>query len=332
MTATRRTLSGIKPTGKPHLGNYLGMIKPALALQETREAFYFIADYHALTTVRDPVEMREQSHELVATFAALGMDFERHAFFRQSDIPEVTELAWILSCVTPMGLLERAHAYKDAKARGEDINHGIFAYPVLMAADILIYDSHEVPVGKDQKQHLEMTRDIAQSFNRTFGETLVIPEARIEEDVATIPGIDGRKMSKSYRNELPLFSTEKELRKAVMKIVTDSKGVEDAKDPESCNVFRIFSHFAPREAREEWAARYRAGGMGYGEIKQAAFEAINAEVGPYRERYFEIRGDVPRMESILATSAAKARAIAREVVNRVRERAGYVPMDGQARG
>ena len=323
MTTMRRTLSGIKPTGQPHLGNYLGMIKPALALQQTREAFYFIADFHALTTVRDAEVMREQSYELVATFAALGMDFERHAFFRQSDIPEVTELAWMLSCVTPMGLLERAHAFKDARGRNQEVNHGLFAYPVLMAADILIYDSHEVPVGRDQKQHLEMTRDIAQSFNRVFGETLVIPEAVIGEEVATIPGIDGRKMSKSYGNELPLFSTGKQLRKAVMRIVTDSKTVEDVKDPETCNVFKIFTHFASKAAQKEWAARYRAGGMGYGEIKQATFEAIDAEIAPFREGYFEIRRDTARMEQILAQSAAKARKIARGVMDRVREKAGY---------
>ena len=328
MTAIRRTLSGIKPTGKPHLGNYLGMIKPALALQKTHEAFYFIADYHALTSVWEREDMREQTYELVATFAALEMDFERHVFFRQSDIPEVTELTWILSCVTPMGLLERAHAFKDARAREQEVNHGLFAYPVLMAADILIYDSHEVPVGRDQKQHLEMTRDIAQRFNHVFGETLIVPEARIEEQVATIPGIDGRKMSKSYGNELPLFSTEKQLRKAVMKIVTDSRTVEEPKDPDTCNVFQIFSHFAPEAERKAWAGRYRAGGMGYGEIKQATFEAIDAEIAPYRERYFQIRDDRKVMEEILAQGAGKARAEARKVLNRVRGKVGYLSPNG----
>ncbi|HEX9842422.1 MAG TPA: tryptophan--tRNA ligase, partial [bacterium] len=319
-TSRRRTLSGIKPTGVPHLGNYLGMIKPALALQATHEAFYFIADYHALTTVRDPHEMREQSYDLVATFAALGMDFEQHTFFRQSDIPEVTELTWLLGCVTPFGLLERAHAYKDARSKGQDIEHGLVAYPVLMAADILIYDAHEVPVGRDQQQHLEMTRDIAQRFNHIFGETFILPEARIEDEVATIPGIDGRKMSKSYHNALPLFSTEKELRKAVMRIVTDSKSVEDAKDPDTCNVFQIFRHFAPPAAQAHWAERYRAGGMGYGEIKQATFEAINAEIGPFRERYFAIRSDHAALDSILAKGAEKAHAVASGVMERVRKK------------
>ena len=189
MTKRKRTLSGIKPTGNPHLGNYLGMLQPALAMQATHETFYFIADYHALTTVNDPKELRESTYDLVAVFDALGMDFKAHTFFRQSDVPEVTELTWLLSCVTPMGLLERAHAYKDARQKGQEIIHGLFAYPVLMAADILIYDSHEVPVGKDQKQHLEMTRDIAQRFNHVYGETFIVPEPRIEEVVATIPGL-----------------------------------------------------------------------------------------------------------------------------------------------
>lgn len=328
MTTPKRSLSGIKPTGQPHLGNYLGMIKPALALQKTHDVFYFIADYHALTSVRDAEVMREQSHELVATFAALGMDFDKHTFFRQSDIPEVTELAWLLSCVTPMGLLERAHAYKDAKSNEAEINHGVFAYPVLMAADILIYDSHEVPVGKDQKQHLEMTRDIAQRFNHLYGETFILPEPRIEEAVATIPGIDGRKMSKSYGNELPLFSTEKALRKRVMRIVTDSKGVEDAKDPDDCNVFQIFRHFAGADAIAQWEQRYRDGGMGYGEIKQAVFEVINEEVSPYREAYFEVRSDVERLEAILAQGARKAREVAGQVLDRAREKVGFKRMNG----
>ncbi len=318
----RRSLSGIKPTGTPHLGNYLGFLKPALKLQGSRDTFYFIADYHALTSVREPNVLREQTYELVAVFAALGMDFERHTFFRQSDVPEVTELTWLLSCVTPMGLLERAHAYKDAIAKGEEINDGMFQYPVLMAADILIYDSHEVPVGKDQKQHLEMTRDIAQRFNNAFGETFMLPDPLIAEEVATIPGVDGRKMSKSYGNEIPLFSTEAQLRKAVMRIVTDSKTVEEAKDPDTCNVFQIFRHFAPPDAQAHWAGRYRAGGMGYGEIKQATFEAINREIAPYRERYFALRKDEPQLNAILARGGTKARRVAQGVLARARKRVG----------
>ncbi|MCH8841796.1 MAG: tryptophan--tRNA ligase [SAR324 cluster bacterium] len=334
MAKRRRTLSGIKPTGQPHLGNYLGFLKPAMAMLASHEAFYFIADYHALTTVRVAEELREHTYDLVAVFAALGMDFEQHAFFRQSDIPQHVELAWVLSCVTPMGLLERAHAFKDAKAKNGEVNHGLFAYPVLMAADILIYDTHEVPVGRDQKQHLEITRDLAQRFNHLYGETLVVPEARIEDDVATIPGTDGRKMSKSYHNVLPLFSPEKELRKAVMRVVTDSKTVEAPKDPDTCNVFNIYRHFAPEADRKAWAERYRAGGMGYGEMKQATFEAINDEIGPYRERYFALRPDTEQLDRILASGAEKARQVAHGVMDRVRLKvglgkpAGRGPKDG----
>ena len=322
MTARRRTLSGITPTGKPHIGNYLGMLKPALAMQATHETFYFIADFHALTTVREAAVLRENIYELAAVFVALGTDYENHVFFRQSDVPEVTELTWILGCVTPMGLLERAHAFKDKQAKREEVHHGLFAYPVLMAADILIYDAHEVPVGQDQKQHLEMTRDIAGRFNHRFGETFVIPEPRIQETVATIPGLDGRKMSKSYNNVIPLFSTEKELRRAVMRIVTDSKGVDDPKDPDACNVFQIFRHFAPPEEQARWAARYRAGGMGYGEIKEATFQAINAEIGPFRERYFAVRDDTAFLDRVLTEGGDKARAVATGVWRRVRERVG----------
>lgn len=322
MAERKRSLSGIKPTGTPHLGNYLGFLKPALALQESRDTFYFIADYHALNTVQDPAELKDQTYELVAVFAALGMDFERHTFFRQSHVPEVTELTWILSTVTPFGLLTQAHAYKDAVAKDEPVYDGLVQYPVLMAADILIYDSNEVPVGRDQKQHLEMTRDIAQRFNHIYGETFVLPEPRIEEEVATIPGVDGRKMSKSYGNEIPLFSTEAELRKAVMRIVTDSKTVAEPKDPDTCNVFQIFRHFATPEERTRWAQRYRAGGMGYGEIKQATFDVINREIGPYREKYFALRKDEQRLDAILAAGAKKARAIAQGVLLRARRRVG----------
>jgi tryptophanyl-tRNA synthetase len=322
MAQRRRSLSGIKPTGNPHLGNYLGFLKPALALQDSRDLFYFIADYHALTTVQDPRELKEQTFDLVATFAALGMDFDRHTFFRQSDVPEVTELTWLLSNVTSLGLLMQAHAYKDAKAKEEEIHAGLFLYPVLMAADILIYDSHEVPVGRDQKQHLEMTRDMAQRFNHVYGETFILPEPRIEETVAVIPGLDGRKMSKSYGNVIPLFSTEKALRQAVMRVVTDSKTVADVKDPDTCNVFQIYKHFAAPAEQAGWAERYRAGGMGYGEIKQAAFEAINREIAPFRDKYFALRKDEAGLKAILAKGGAKARKVAQEVTLRARKRVG----------
>ena len=322
MGSKPRSLSGIKPTGTPHLGNYLGMIKPAIQLQETHETFYFIADYHALTSVRDPKQLRENTYDLTAVFAALGMDFENHAFFRQSDIPEVTELTWILSCITSKGLMERAHAYKDAMAKDQEVSMGLFCYPVLMACDILIYDSNFVPVGQDQRQHLEITRDLAIRFNHLYGEAFVIPEAIIEKEVATIPGLDGRKMSKSYGNVIPLLAPEKQFRKAVMKITTDSKSVDEAKDPETCSVFALYKCFASKAEQDSLAERYRVGGMGYGEAKQVCFEALNAELKGPREIYQQIRNDKTKLAGILESGRDKARVIAREVTDRVREKVG----------
>ncbi|MBL4825213.1 MAG: tryptophan--tRNA ligase [SAR324 cluster bacterium] len=322
MGAKPRSLSGIKPTGTPHLGNYLGMIKPAIQLQETHETFYFIADYHALTSVRDPEQLRENTYDLTAVFAALGMDFENHAFFRQSDIPEVTELTWILSCITSKGLMERAHAYKDALSKDQEISMGLFCYPVLMACDILIYDSNFVPVGQDQRQHLEITRDLAIRFNHLYGEAFVIPEAIIEKEVATIPGLDGRKMSKSYGNVIPLLAPEKQFRKAIMKITTDSKSVGEPKDPETCSVFALYQCFAGKAEQEALAERYRAGGMGYGEAKQLCFEALNAELKGPREIYLQIRNDKTKLNGILENGRDKARVIARQVLDRVRGKVG----------
>lgn len=319
----KRALTGIQPTGDPHIGNYLGMIKPALKLQETHDTFYFIADYHSLTALRDPQKMRDNTYALVATMVALGMDVENHAFYRQSDIPEVTELTWFLACVTSMGLLERSHAYKDAVASGKEPNLGLLSYPVLMAADILLYDTNYVPVGQDQRQHLEMTRDIAIRFNHIFGETLIVPEALIADDVATIPGLDGRKMSKSYGNTIPVFSTEKKLRKLVMKIVTDSKTVEESKDPETCSVFALYKLFASQDQQDELAKQYRAGGMGYGVAKQAVFEVINEELKEAREIYFEIHNDYQKLDGILESGRDKARPVAQEVLNRTREKVGF---------
>ena len=322
MGAKPRSLSGIKPTGTPHLGNYLGMIKPAIQMQETHETFYFIADYHALTSTHDPNQLRENAYDLTAIFAALGMDFENHAFFRQSDIPEVTELTWILSCITPKGLMERAHAFKDAMSKNQEVNMGLFSYPVLMACDILIYDSNFVPVGQDQRQHLEITRDLAIRFNHLFGEAFVIPEAIIQKDVATIPGLDGRKMSKSYGNVVPLMAPEKQFRKAIMKITTDSKTVEDPKAPDTCNVFALYKCFSTETDQKELASRYRAGGLGYGEAKQLCFEALNAELREPREKYLKIRKDLPQLDGILESGRDKARAIARKVTERVRVKVG----------
>ena len=322
MGSKPRSLSGIKPTGTPHLGNYLGMIKPAIQLQETHETFYFIADYHALTSVRDPEQLRENTYDLTAIFAALGMDFENHAFFRQSDIPEVTELTWILSCITSKGLMERAHAYKDAMTKDQEVSMGLFCYPVLMACDILIYDSNFVPVGQDQRQHLEITRDLAIRFNHLYGEAFVIPEAIIEKEVATIPGLDGRKMSKSYGNVIPLLAPEKQFRKAVMKITTDSKSVDEPKDPETCSVFALYKCFAGKKEQEALAERYRSGGMGYGEAKHVCFEALNAELKGPREIYQQIRNDKTKLNGILESGRDKARVIARQVTDRVRGKVG----------
>ncbi len=318
-----RALTGIKPSGTPHLGNYLGALRPALQLQQTHDTFYFIADYHALTTVREPAQLKGHTYDLVAVFAALGMDFDQHTFFRQSDIPEVTEFNWILSCITAKGLLERAHAFKDAESKQQEVNLGLFCYPVLQAADILLYDSNFVPVGKDQKQHLEMTRDIALRFNHLYGEdVLVVPEPLIGEEVATIPGLDGQKMSKSYNNVIPLFAPAKQVRKSIMRIQTDSLGVEDSKDPDQCNIFQLYRHFATVEEQATLAERYRAGGMGYGEAKQQLFEAVERELGEAREAYLQLREQPETLEGILEKGRDKARRVALEVRKRVRNSVG----------
>jgi len=285
---SQRSLSGIKPTGSVHLGRYLGMIKPAIELQEEFEAFYFVANYHALTTVSDPDKIRSKVYDITAAFRAFGLDPERAAFFRQSDIPEVTELTWMLSCVTHMGLLERAHAYKAAtdEGRENEINHGIFAYPVLMAADILIYDSDIVPVGSDQIQHVEMARDIAQKFNNRYdGEFLNLPEYRVREDVATVPGTDGRKMSASYGNIVEPLADPDTLRDQVMSIKTDSTPLDDPKDPDTCNVFQMYELVADDDEIAEMRDNYESGGYGYGHAKQDLFERLEAAFKSYRVRH-----------------------------------------------
>jgi tryptophanyl-tRNA synthetase len=324
-TTRPRSLSGIKPTGTPHFGNYLGMIRPAIALQETHDAFYFVADYHALTTERDPVAMRRQTLEITATFLAMGLDPARSAFFRQSDVPEVHELAWLLSCVTTMGELERGHAWKARKDEGEAGRtlHGLFAYPVLMAADILICDANVVPVGKDQVQHIEMARDMAIRFNYHFGETFIVPEASVRQEVMTIPGIDGRKMSKSYDNGVDIFLPPKQLKQRLMQIVTDSKTLEEPKDPDACNVVALYRYFATAEEVEALKERYRAGGFGYGHAKLELFAKMNAYLEPYRARYEALMSAPDSLEDVLAAGADKARAIAVEVIGRAREKVGY---------
>jgi len=318
-----RVLTGIKPTAMPHVGNLLGAIEPALRLQQEHEAFYFIADYHALTTLQDAAKMRQYRREVAATWLALGLDPARTALFDQSDVPEVAELTWLLACVLGTGALERAHAFKAAQADGREINVGTFLYPVLMAADILIYDSNLVPVGKDQKQHVEMARDMAIAFNHRFGEVFVLPEPLIRDDVATIPGLDGRKMSKSYGNTVELWLPEKQLRKKIMSIVTDSKGVEDVKDPETCNVFALYKLFATPEQVAELAARYRAPGMGYGHAKQALFEVMEARLGPARARYEALLAEGAELDAALEAGARRARGVAAGVLARAREASGF---------
>ena len=317
-----RILSGIQPSGKLHLGNYFGMMKPALQWQERGEAFYFIANYHALTTVADPVRLRRDTWDVALDFLACGLDPSRTTFFRQSDVPEVTELTWLLSIVTPMGLLERCHSYKDKLARGLAATHALFSYPVLMAADILAYQSDVVPVGRDQKQHVEVTRDIAAKFNAQFGPVFKLPEPSIQEDVAVVPGLDGQKMSKSYGNTIELFGDLKEIRSRIMRIVTDSKELAEPKDPDTCNVFALYKLFATPAEREEMAARYRAGNFGYGTAKKALFEAFEAYFAPLRKRREELAANSDYVEQVLQKGAARARREISKTLSAAREATG----------
>lgn len=317
-----RVLSGIQPSGALHLGNYFGMMKPALEYQGRAETFYFIADYHALTSVRDAAALRQSVRDVALDFLACGLDPVHTVFYRQSDVPEVHELAWLLSAVTPMGLLERCHSYKDKLARGLPATHGLFAYPVLMAADILGVRADVVPVGQDQKQHVEVTRDIAVKFNQQFGDVFQAPEPVIRETVAVVPGVDGQKMSKSYRNTIGLFDAPADLKKAVLRIVTDSKTLADPKDPETCNVFKLYRLFAADAEREALAARYRAGGLGYGEAKQALLAVIETHFRPYRERREALARDPEAVERLLRQGAERARAVIRPTVRAARHAVG----------
>ncbi len=317
------SLTGIKPTATPHLGNYLGAIRPALKLSESYETLYFIADYHALTTVRDAGEMRGHIYDVAATWLACGLDPESTLLYRQSDIIEVFELSWILSCLLATGQLERGHSYKDALAKGGSPNAGVFNYPVLMAADILLYGAHVVPVGKDQKQHLELARDVAQRFNHIFAndeELLTLPEPLIGE-APLVPGLDGEKMSKSRGNSIPLFATAKKLRKMVMSIKTGSEALEEPKDPDSSTVYQLCKQLTPSIA-DEMATKLRAGGYGWGHAKQEFFEALEAELGPKREVYESLRGDTAKLDAILADGAARARARAQATMTEVRKAIG----------
>ena len=317
-----RILSGIQPSGVLHIGNYFGMMRPAIALQAEGEALYFIADYHALTSLRDPEALRVNSRRVALDFLACGLDPERATLFRQSDVPQVTELAWILSTVAPMGLLERAHSYKDKLARGMSATVGLFNYPVLMAADILIYDSDVVPVGKDQKQHIEMTRDLAVKMNETFGQVFKLPDARIQAATETVPGIDGQKMSKSYGNNIDIFGDEKETRKRVMSIVTDSTPIEAPKDPARSTIVQLYSLFASKDEVAKMKEQFNKGGTGYGDFKKQLFEKLWEYFAPMRKRREEILRDKSYIDNVLASGAKHANEIADQVMKRVREAVG----------
>jgi tryptophanyl-tRNA synthetase len=318
-----RILSGIQPSGALHLGNYFGMMRPALDLQEKGEAFYFIADYHSMTSLTDAIARRKNTLDVALDFLACGLDPRRTVFFRQSDVPEVTELTWLLSTVTPMGLLERAHSYKDKTAKGIAPSHGLFAYPVLMAADILIYDSNIVPVGRDQKQHVEMTRDIAIKFNEAYGPTFVIPEPQIRDEVAVVPGTDGQKMSKSYGNTIEIFGDEKAIRKKIMGIVMDSRTPAEPKPDAGKNLaLQLLKLVAPADVAQDFENRLRAGGLGYGDLKKALFENYWSYFSNARNKRAELAANLDHVNSVLVDGAKKARGLAQQVLKRARKNCG----------
>lgn len=318
-----RILSGIQPSGTLHLGNYFGMMRPAIELQEQGEAFYFIANYHSMTTVYDAAQRRQNSLDVALDFLACGLDPKRTVFFRQSDVPEVAELTWILGTVTPMGLLERCVSYKDKVAKGVAFNFGLFAYPVLMASDILIYDSNLVPVGQDQKQHVEVTRDIAIKFNEQYGETFVIPEPQIRSEVAKVPGIDGEKMSKSYGNTIEIFGDEKVVRKKIMGIKMDSRTPQEPKPDADQNLaVQLLKLVAPAAAAKEYEERLRAGGLGYGDLKKALFENYWNYFATARAKRAELAANLDFVEQVLKDGAARARSLAQKVLKRARTASG----------
>jgi len=317
-----RVLSGIQPSGTLHIGNYFAMMKRMIEFQAEHELFCFIVNYHALTSAQDGKALRENTIDAAIDFLALGMDPEKSHFWAQSDIIEVTELTWILACSTSMGLLERSHSYKDKIAKGITPNAGLFNYPVLMAADILLYQAQIIPVGRDQKQHVEITRDIAERFNNTYGRTFTLPEPLIAEDVAVIPGTDGQKMSKSYGNTIDIFEDEKSLKKKVMSIVTDSTPVEDPKNPDACNLFALYRLFAPGEKTSAMRERYLAGGVGYGEVKKELVGLFWDYFRPFREKRRLFAADRGQVAEILKKGADKTREIAIPTIEDVRSRVG----------
>jgi tryptophanyl-tRNA synthetase len=324
-------LTGIKPTGMPHLGNYIGAIKPALQLakQENVRPIYFIADYHALTTTHQREELREYVYGVAATWLALGLDPKEVIFYRQSDVPEIFELAWVLACMTPKGLMNRAHAYKamvDQNVtagieKDTGVNMGLYMYPILMAADVLLFQSEVVPVGKDQLQHIEIARDIAESFNYKYGEIFTLPEARIDEDTAVLIGLDGRKMSKSYRNTIPLFTSKEELRKLIFKIKTDSSLPDEPKNPDDSTLFSLYQHFASKEDVENMRNRFQDR-IGWGEVKQEVFESLNEYVEGAREKYGMYMNNKQMIDELLQEGASKARNICKPFLGEVRNKLG----------
>ena len=325
MLRVMRILTGLQPSGKLHVGNFFGAMEPAVRLQDRGEAFYFIADYHAMTSSHNPAALRENVRELAIDFLACGLDPARAVFFRQSAVPEVNELAWLLSTVCPMSLLAKCHSYKDKTAQGIAANHGLFAYPVLMAADILLYDSNQVPVGKDQKQHLEVTRDLAVKFNETYGDgTVILPDPIIREDTAVVVGLDGRKMSKSYHNTLPIFGDEKPLKKLIMKITTDSTPVEDPKPTEGSTILSLYKLFASPEDYATMVADHQRGGVGYGDFKKRLADAYWDYFALMRARRTEILADPEWGDEVLAAGALRAREEAAKVLERVRRAVGLI--------
>jgi tryptophanyl-tRNA synthetase len=317
-----RVLSGIQPTGRFHWGNYFGAIRQYIELQDHEQSYYFIADLHALTTIRDATQLRENVNDSALDLLALGLDPEKATLFRQSDVPEVTQLTWLLMTLTQMSLLEKCVSYKDKKAKGIAADAGLFTYPVLMAADILLYDSDIVPVGVDQVQHVEVTRDVAQRFNSTYGEVLHLPAARVLDATAKVPGTDGEKMSKSYGNHIELFEDVKSMKKKIMRIATDSRPMEDPKDPETDHLFQLFSLFADDDAKSEMAELYRAGGFGYGDVKKALADVAEAYFAPARERRADLESNLDQVHQILGDGAATARKKAAEVLARAKSACG----------
>jgi tryptophanyl-tRNA synthetase len=317
-----RVLSGIQPTGRPHWGNYFGAIRQYIDLQEDNDGFYFIADLHALTTVRDAQVLRQYTLDAAIDLLALGLDPQKATLFVQSHVPEVSELTWLLMTGTPMGLLERCHAYKEKKAKGLTADAGLFTYPVLMAADILAYDSEIVPVGEDQVQHIEVCRDLAGSFNHAFGETFVLPKAKTLDHSAKVPGTDGQKMSKSYNNTLPLFGDVKPIRKQIMRITTDSRPMEDPKEPDDDHLFQLYRLFGSPEQTEQMAAMYRRGGFGYGEVKKAVAEASEVYFADARARRDELAANLDYVRDVLEKGADRARQVAGDVLSRAQRACG----------